>query len=69
MSFQEVFREDLANDNIKIHKNSGFKPLSRKNIFGKTAARGQIDTTSRTFSLLPPAFLALTRYNCQQSKK
>ena len=39
-NFNEIFRKDVAYDNIKNHKKAELHPLSRKHIFGKTPRRG-----------------------------
>ena len=39
MDFNDIFRKDVAYDNIKSHKKSRFYPLSRKHTFG--SYRGQ----------------------------
>ena len=39
MNFNDIFRKDVAYDNIKSHKKSRFYPLSRKHTFG--SHRGQ----------------------------
>ena len=35
MNFNEIFRKDVAFDQIKCHKKPGFHPFSRKHIIGK----------------------------------
>ena len=46
-NFNEVFKKDVACDNIKSNKKAGLYPLSRKHMFGKTTGEGggQIDTS------------------------
>ena len=48
----EIFRKDVAYDNIKSQKKTVFGPFPRKDIFGKTIGEGQMDST---------AFLGLDR--------
>ena len=36
MNFDEIFRKNVAYDNIKNHRNSGLQPFSRKQDIGKT---------------------------------
>lgn len=38
MNFDEIFRKNVAYDNIKNHRNSGLQPFSRKQDIGKTTA-------------------------------
>ena len=40
-NFDEIFRKDVAYDNIKSHKKGGLYRLSKKYIFGKTTEGGQ----------------------------
>ena len=35
-NFNEIFRKDMAYDNIKSYKKPEFQSLCRKHIFGKT---------------------------------
>ena len=35
-NFKEIFRKDIAYNDIKSHKKPGFLPLLRRYIFGKT---------------------------------
>ena len=35
-NFKEIFRKDIAYNDIKSHKKPGFLPLFRRYIFGKT---------------------------------
>ena len=46
--FKEIFRKDLAYNDIKSHKKPGFLPLFRRHIFGKPAVV--------EVKLIPPAF-------------
>ena len=39
-NFNEVFKKDVACDNIKSNKKAGLYPLSRKHMFGKTTGEG-----------------------------
>ena len=36
MNFDEIFRKNVAYDNIKNHRNSGLQPFSGKQDIGKT---------------------------------
>ena len=40
-NFNEIFKKDVPNDNMKSYKKPGFHPLSRKYIFRKTIGGGE----------------------------
>ena len=44
-SFNEVFRKDVTDGNIKSHQKPGFHALFKRHIFGKAIGRSQIDST------------------------
>ena len=49
MNSNEIFRKEVAYDNIKRYKKPEFRPLTRKNIFQLTTVGSQIDTPSILF--------------------
>ena len=50
--FSETFRKDVTYDNIKSHIKPSLQPVSRRHIFGKAKAGGQIYLTDpRPFRL------------------
>ena len=42
-NINDVFRKDVAYDNIKSYKKAGFYLLSRKHIFGKSTGLGRLN--------------------------